>query len=252
MRIRTLPFMAKTILLTASFALAPVMMFNVLSQSAAAAEDDKGNDESAAASEVNAEEIGYFLGISMGQQMAQSGITVADFDQESMMEGFVDGMNKKDSKLTDDQLKATQEKLTALLQVRRQAIVDGMKAEGEAYLAANKEKEGVKSLKSGLQYKVIEPGDGESPTATDTVKVHYTGKLINGKTFDSSVARGEPATFRVGQVIPGWQEGIQKMKVGAKWMLYIPSDLAYGANGSPGAIGPHQVLVFEVELLEIM
>lgn len=247
MRIRTLPFMAKTVLLTASITLAPAMTSVVMSQDAA-----KKEKAAETAAKPTPQSIGYFLGISMGQQMAQSGIAIGDFDQKSMMEGFVDGMNKKDSGLTDEQLKATQEKLTALLQERREAMVEGMKAEGVAFLAANKGKEGVKTLESGLQYKIIKAGEGESPAKTDTVKVHYTGKLINGKTFDSSVTRGEPATFRVGQVIPGWQEGIQKMKVGAKWMLYIPSDLAYGANGSAGAIGPHQVLVFEVELLEII
>ncbi|KAA1262501.1 FKBP-type 22 kDa peptidyl-prolyl cis-trans isomerase [Rubripirellula obstinata] len=247
MRIRTLPFMAKTVLLTASITLAPMMTSNVMSQDAAAKEKTAKSD-----AKPNPKSIGYFLGISMGQQMAQSGIALEDFDQKSMMRGFVDGMNKKDSVLTDDQLKSTQAALTELLQARREAMVEDMKAEGVAFLAANKDKDGVKTLESGLQYKVIEAGEGESPAATDTVKVHYTGKLINGKTFDSSIQRGQPATFRVGQVIPGWQEGIQKMKVGSKWMLYIPSDLAYGANGSPGAIGPHQVLVFEVELLEIM
>ena len=243
MRIRTLPSMAKTALLTASIALAPMMTSDVMSQ------DDA---KAAPAAKPNPKSIGYFLGISMGQQMAQSGIAIGDFDQKSMMEGFVDGMNKKDSRLGDDELKTTQESLTALLQERRESMVEGMKAEGVAFLAANKEKEGVKTTDSGLQYKVVKAGEGESPSETDTVKVHYTGKLINGKTFDSSVQRGQPATFRVGQVIKGWQEGIQKMKTGGKWMLYIPSDLAYGANGSPGAIGPHQVLVFEVELLEIM
>jgi FKBP-type peptidyl-prolyl cis-trans isomerase len=209
-------------------------------------------DKTADTPKANPKSIGYFLGLSMGQQFAQSGIELADLDQKTLLAGFADGMNKEDSKLNDKQLEDTQKALTALLQQRRNAMVLAMKAEGEAFLAGNKDKEGVQTLESGLQYKVIEKGDGESPSATDTVKVHYTGKLINGKTFDSSVQRGKPATFRVGQVIPGWQEGIQKMKVGSKWMLYVPSDLAYGERGSAGAIGPHQVLVFEVELLEIM
>ncbi len=120
-----------------------------------------------------------------------------------------------------------------------------------AYLAANAKKEGVKTLQGGVQYKVIKAGDGPSPGPTETVKVHYTGKLINGTTFDSSVERGQPATFQVNQVIKGWQMALQQMKVGSKWMLYIPSDLAYGERGSQGAIGPNEVLVFEVELLAI-
>lgn len=209
-------------------------------------------DKTADAPKANPKSIGYFLGLSMGQQFAQSGIEIGDLDQKTLLAGFADGMNKKDSKLNDEQLEDTQKALTALLQQRRTAITEAMKAEGEAFLAGNKKQDGVETLESGLQYKVIEEGDGESPTATDTVKVHYTGKLINGNVFDSSVQRGKPATFRVGQVIPGWQEGIQKMKVGSKWMLFVPSELAYGERGSAGAIGPHQVLVFEVELLEIM
>ena len=122
---------------------------------------------------------------------------------------------------------------------------------GAKFLADNAKKEGVKTLEGGVQYKVLTAGEGDSPALTDTVKVHYTGKLIDGNVFDSSVQRGEPATFRVNQVIKGWQMALQEMKVGDKWMLYIPSDLAYGERGSQGAIGPNEVLVFEVELLAI-
>jgi FKBP-type peptidyl-prolyl cis-trans isomerase len=153
--------------------------------------------------------------------------------------------------LTDDQLKETQAKIQTLLQKRQAELVEEQKAKGVAYLAANAKKEGIKTLEGGIQYKVLESGKGESPELTDTVKVHYTGKLIDGKVFDSSVQRGEPATFRVGQVIQGWQTALQEMKVGDKWMIYIPSELGYGARGAGGDIGPHQVLVFEVELLEI-
>ncbi len=109
----------------------------------------------------------------------------------------------------------------------------------------------MKTLASGLQYKVIESGKGESPTAETAVTVHYSGKLIDGTEFDSSIKRGEPAKFMVGQVIPGWRQALQEMKVGDKWMLYIPSNLAYGAQGSPPAIGPNEVLIFEVSLLGI-
>ncbi len=130
-------------------------------------------------------------------------------------------------------------------------MVAESKKKGQEYLVANSKKEGVKQLKGGVQYKVIDEGKGESPELTDTVKVHYTGRLIDGTMFDSSVQRGEPATFRVGQVIKGWQMALQEMKVGDKWMLYIPSELAYGEQGSAGAIGPNEVLVFEVELLAI-
>jgi len=125
------------------------------------------------------------------------------------------------------------------------------KEKGELWLKQNAKKEGIKEMESGIQYKVLKSGKGGSPSESDTVKVHYTGTLTNGTEFDSSVKRGTPAEFRVGQVIKGWQMALQEMKVGDKWMLYIPSDLAYGERGSRGAIGPNEVLIFEVELLGI-
>jgi FKBP-type peptidyl-prolyl cis-trans isomerase FklB len=124
-------------------------------------------------------------------------------------------------------------------------------AAGKAYLDENKEKEGVVVLPSGLQYEVVTEGDGEKPAATDTVVVHYTGSLIDGTVFDSSVERGEPATFPVNRVIPGWTEALQLMPVGSKWKLTIPADLAYGTRGAPPRIAPNATLLFDVELLEI-
>ncbi|QDT07161.1 FKBP-type 22 kDa peptidyl-prolyl cis-trans isomerase [Rubripirellula lacrimiformis] len=188
--------------------------------------------------------IGYFLGVSVGQQMSQNGFQLGDIDIESLLAGFKDGIGQSDASMSDDELRETQTKIQEMLETR-------LRSKGVDFLAGNAKEEGIKELAGGLQYKVLTAGDGESPAATDTVKVHYTGKLINGEVFDSSVRRGEPATFRVNQVIKGWQMALQKMKVGDKWMLYIPSDLAYGERGSPGAIGPHEVLIFEVELLEI-
>lgn len=214
------------------------------------AQDEDAPKETKVESTVS-DPIGYFLGLSVGQQMRQSGFRVADLDMQALLAGFNDGIADKESALSDEQLAETQGKIQSLLQTRRTEQLADEKKKGAEYLAANAKKEGVKELKGGVQYKVIQEGEGESPELTDTVKVHYTGKLINGTMFDSSVQRGEPATFRVGQVIKGWQMALQKMKVGDKWMLYIPSDLAYGEQGSPGAIGPNQVLVFEVELLEI-
>ena len=123
--------------------------------------------------------------------------------------------------------------------------------EGAAFLAENKNKEGVITLESGLQYKVLKSGDGPSPKETDTVVTHYRGNLINGEIFDSSYKRGQPATFPVSGVIAGWTEALQKMKVGDKWQLFIPSNLAYGENGAGQKIGPNEVLIFELELLEI-
>ena len=123
--------------------------------------------------------------------------------------------------------------------------------EGQAFLAANARRPEVVTLPSGLQYEVVREGTGAKPKASDTVEVHYHGTLIDGTVFDSSVRRGTPATFGVTQVIPGWVEALQLMPVGSKWKLYIPSELAYGAQGAGGAIGPHTTLVFEVELLGI-
>lgn len=122
---------------------------------------------------------------------------------------------------------------------------------GEEFLKENAAKEGVKTLPSGLQYKVLKEGDGKSPKATDTVVVHYKGTLINGKEFDSSYKRGEPAEFPVNRVIKGWTEALQLMKEGSKWMLYIPSNLAYGERGAGADIGPNETLIFEVELLKV-
>jgi FKBP-type peptidyl-prolyl cis-trans isomerase FklB len=123
---------------------------------------------------------------------------------------------------------------------------------GEAFLAANSKKEGVKTRPSGLQYLVLKEGNGKTPTKADRVEVHYHGTLINGKVFDSSVDRGEPITFGVTQVIPGWQEALQLMKEGDKWRVFVPSDIAYGAKGTPGGpIGPNEVLIFEIELLHV-
>jgi len=141
----------------------------------------------------------------------------------------------------------------------RQAQIDNQRneeasvnlEEGQAFLAANAVKDGVKVTESGLQYRVIEEGEGAQPTAADRVTVHYRGRLINGVEFDSSYGRGEPTTFGLSQVIPGWTEGLQLMREGGKYEFFIPSELAYGERGAPGAIGPNSALIFEVELVEV-
>ncbi|MBT8218893.1 MAG: FKBP-type peptidyl-prolyl cis-trans isomerase [Bacteroidia bacterium] len=125
------------------------------------------------------------------------------------------------------------------------------KEEGEKFIAENASKEGVKTTATGLQYKILKSGTGRSPKAEEEVSVHYEGKLISGKVFDSSIARGEPTEFFVNQVIPGWTEALQLMKEGDKWQLYIPSNLAYGERGAGGDIGPNATLIFDVELLEV-
>ena len=196
--------------------------------------------------------MGYFLGISVGQNMAQNGFQKGDFDLEALVAGVADGLQKLDPALSPEDLQGVQGDIETLLKKRQGELMAASKQKGDAWLKENAKKEGVKVLKSGVQYKVVKKGDGASPAATDTVKVHYVGTLINGTEFDSSVKRGQPAEFRVDQVIQGWQLALQEMKVGDKWMLFIPSDLAYGERGSRGAIGPNEVLVFEVELLDII
>ena len=199
----------------------------------------------------DSEQIGYFLGFSVGQNMGKSGFTANDIAMEAFLKGFQEGVTLKEPALTSEQLQAAQGKIQAMLTKRQAERSAVQKAKGVKFLADNAKKEGVKTLDGGVQYKVLKAGTGPSPKATDSVQVHYTGKLIDGSVFDSSVNRGQPANFQVNQVIKGWQMALQKMKVGGKWMLYIPSELAYGERGSQGAIGPNEVLVFEVELLSI-
>jgi len=210
-----------------------------------------GQDTAESKYTTDAEEIGYFLGVSIGQQMGAQGFQAEDIDMQALIAGATDGIAANEPNMSDEQLKGVQEKIEALLTKRQREMMQLNKEKGEKWLEENAEKEGVKELAGGLQYKVLEEGDGPSPSASDTVKVHYTGKLIDGTTFDSSVARGQPAQFRVDGVIKGWTMALQKMKVGSKWMLYIPSEMAYGERGSQGAIGPNEVLTFEVELLGI-
>ncbi|MCO8120388.1 FKBP-type peptidyl-prolyl cis-trans isomerase [Stieleria sp. TO1_6] len=203
--------------------------------------------------------VGYFLGVSMGQQLQQQGLTAEDFDTTALAAGIADALSRGDLGLSNEELQAAQTQLQSILTARHKELQAEMtkkaeqnKQKGAMWLEQNSKQDGVEELAGGMQYKVLKKGDGGSPSQSDKVRVHYTGKLINGDVFDSSVKRGEPAEFVVGGVIKGWQMALQKMKVGDKWMLYIPSDLAYGERGSPGAIGPNEVLIFEVELLEIL
>jgi FKBP-type peptidyl-prolyl cis-trans isomerase len=144
-----------------------------------------------------------------------------------------------------------EEIFTEAAKIVQEVVTRELRSAGDTFLAENKGKDGIQITESGLQYRVLEEGAGESPQSTDQVTVHYTGKLIDGAVFDSSVERGEPATFGVNQVIPGWVEGIQLMKIGAKYEFFIPQELAYGEQGSQGAIPPFAALIFEVELIKI-
>jgi len=196
--------------------------------------------------------IGYFLGLSMGQQLRQQGLKSDDFKVESIVSGMTDALDDKELEYSSEQIQEVARRFQQLVNDRFDDRMTQIRAKGEKWLEENLKKEGVKELAGGLQYKVLKEGDGGSPTPSDNVRVHYTGRLLNGEVFDSSVQRGEPAEFVVGQVIKGWQMALQKMQVGDKWMLYIPPELAYGERGSQPAIGPNEVLVFEVELLEIL
>ncbi len=173
------------------------------------------------------------------------------FDVEALVAGFRDGLNQKESRLSEEQMGTALQQFQALVQGQMQKRAEEQAKAGKEFLAENAKKESVKTTQSGLQYEVLKQGTGATPKATDTVVCHYKGTLIDGTEFDSSYKRGEPAEFPVNGVIQGWTEALQMMKVGAKWKLYIPSDLAYGAQGRPGAIPPNSVLLFEIELLDI-
>jgi FKBP-type peptidyl-prolyl cis-trans isomerase len=203
----------------------------------------------------------YIMGMRMGEEISrgfkQQGL---EFDMNIVTAGILDAATGSEPKLSKEQIDATLESFGKKMQEKQKAMAaaheEEMKKagekndkEGKAFLKANAKKDGVKTTKSGLQYKILTEGKGPKPKATDTVTVNYRGSFIDGKEFDSSYTRGEPATFAINQVIAGWTEILQLMPEGSKWEVYIPSELAYGPGGS-GPIGPNSTLVFEVELLK--
>jgi len=194
----------------------------------------------------------YAIGENIGHSLKSDGL---DVDPNIVAQGLKDAMTGAKSQMSDAEMQDAMSKLRAQViahkQEEMQRAGEANKKAGEQFLAANKAKEGVVTLPSGLQYKVLKEGTGPKPAASDTVVCNYRGTLIDGTEFDSSYKRGEPATFSVNQVIKGWTEALQLMPVGSKWQLYIPPDLAYGSNGAGNAIGPDSTLVFEVELLSI-
>ncbi len=196
----------------------------------------------------------YALGIMIAQNMMQSGIAVENF--EDFAAGVKDSLTGQELKVPVQEASQLLEKYFAALEAEQKAQADAMGAalreEGEAFLKENAKAEGVVALPSGLQYKVLVEGTGKKPSATSQVKCHYAGSLLNGQEFDSSYRRGEPAVFGLNQVIKGWTEGVQLMSEGSKYEFYIPYDLAYGANGAPGAIPPYATLKFVVELIEVL
>lgn len=189
----------------------------------------------------------YAIGVQIGRSLKAQN---ADVETPALMAGLTDAFAGKDLQLKPEEMQAALQSMQEEAIKKASETAEKSKAEGTEFLAKNKDKEGVKTTASGLQYQVVQEGKGDSPKETDTVKVHYTGTLVNGEKFDSSVDRGEPAEFPVNGVIPGWTEALQMMKPGAKWKLFIPPDLAYGPQGRPG-IPPNSVLIFDVELLEV-
>ncbi|MCM2356765.1 MAG: FKBP-type peptidyl-prolyl cis-trans isomerase [Geobacteraceae bacterium] len=198
------------------------------------------------------DKVNYAIGVNIVGNIRQQGVAI---DLDLVMQGMKDAYSGGKLLLPDEEVrKGIDQYQTAVRQKRSQlmtkAAADSRK-EGEAFLAANGKKEGVVTLPSGLQYKIIKTGDGKKPTDDDTVACHYRGSFINGKEFDSSYRTGKPAAFKVSGVIPGWREALKLMPVGSTWRLFVPSGLAYGERGKSGSIGPNVTLVFEVELLAI-
>ncbi|MBO8476569.1 MAG: FKBP-type peptidyl-prolyl cis-trans isomerase [Bacteroidetes bacterium] len=200
------------------------------------------------------DKLSYALGMSMGHNFKGSGIkkiSVTDF--ANGVAAVYDGVKPEMS--YDEAKRTVQEffmQLESEMQAEAKKAAAANRQAGEAFLAENAKRDGIHITKSGLQYEVLESGNGAQPTANDRVEVHYTGKLIDGTVFDSSIERGVPAMFGVTQVIPGWVEALQLMREGDSWRLYIPSDLAYGPNGAGGLIGPDATLIFDVQLLRVI
>lgn len=210
-----------------------------------------GGNVLAADLETDAEKLGYIIGMDIGGSLKQQN---ADIDLDSLFEAIRDTYNDQPLAMTPEEAATVRESFIAQRRAEAEAERDTVAAEnaaaGDKFLLENRVKEGVQITDSGLQYKVIEMGEGAKPAATDKVTVHYRGTLLNGEEFDSSYSRGEPVSFALNQVIPGWTEGVQLMPVGSKFMFFIPPDLGYGPAGG-GPIGPNATLIFEVELLGI-
>ena len=193
------------------------------------------------------EKVSYALGLSIGNNLLSSGIK--DVNLEKFSKGVSDVLKGANPEMTYDEAKKILDKFFKELAEK----INGQNAAvGKAFLEKNKKEEGVIELPSGLQYKVLKEGNGKKPKATDKVRCHYEGMLLDGTIFDSSIKRGEPAVFGVNQVIQGWVEALQLMQEGSKWRLFIPSEMAYGARGAGNSIPPHATLIFDVELIAVI
>ncbi|HKX56072.1 MAG TPA: FKBP-type peptidyl-prolyl cis-trans isomerase [Xanthomonadales bacterium] len=209
------------------------------------------NASAATELDTEAQKLGYIIGMDIGASLKQQG---SEVDLEALFDAIRTTYEGKDPAMTPEQAATVREEFIAKRRSEAEAEMSVAATrnaeEGDKFLLENRIKEGVQVTESGLQYKVIDQGTGPKPKATDKVRVHYRGTLLNGEEFDSSYARGEPISFELNKVIPGWTEGVQLMPVGSKYMFYIPSALAYGPAGG-GPIGPNATLIFQVELLGI-
>jgi FKBP-type peptidyl-prolyl cis-trans isomerase FklB len=198
------------------------------------------------------EKVSYCIGLETGRNLKRQ---FSDMDSGLLKDGFDDGIRENNPKLSAEEIQSIMQALRQQIEQQQRQyfakVSEQNKNEGEAFLEENKQKDGVQVLKSGLQYKVLQSGDGEKPTPVDVVSVHYRGSFINGQIFDSSYERGKPQVFPVNRVIPGWSEALQHMQVGDKWQIVVPHYLAYGDAGFGNEIGPCTTLIFEMELLGI-
>ena len=218
----------------------------------AACQQQSPPEPAAVALDTPEQRLSYGVALGLGRNMANDGMTI---DVDAFAAGLRDALSGAAQKLSDEDIQAEmvafQQRIDAEREANSQALGQANAAAATVFLTENGAREGVLTTPSGLQYEVLEAGAGASPGANDRVQVHYRGTLLDGTEFDSSYARGEPVVFGVGQVISGWTEALQLMQVGAKYKLFIPSDLAYGAGGAGDLIGPNAALIFEVELLDI-
>lgn len=207
---------------------------------------------SAPALKTQKDKASYAIGLNIGKNLHRDSV---DVDPNILLRGLKDGLTGGKTLLTDDETRAAlatlQNDVHQRMAVKMQAVGEANKKAGEAFLAANKTKQGVVTLPSGLQYKILKAGNGPKPSANDSVVCNYRGTLLDNTEFDSSYKHGQPATFQVDHVIKGWAEALELMPVGSKWQLFVPSYLAYGDRGAGGDIGPNATLIFEIELLSI-
>jgi FKBP-type peptidyl-prolyl cis-trans isomerase FklB len=248
--------MQKSLTTLITVTLAAIMLLgNVLAQetpAATAQPSPAAGSQSASALKTEKDKVSYAIGMNIGANLHRQSV---DIDPKVLEQGMEDALGGGKTLLSEDEARATLTQLQTDMRQKQQEKMqqagESNKKEGDAFLAANKAKEGVVTLPSGLQYKIETPGTGPKPTTNDAVVCNYRGTLIDGKEFDSSYKRGQPATFPVTGVIKGWTEALQLMPVGSKWQLFVPSDLAYGERGTGADIGPNATLIFEVELLSI-